>query len=291
MKGIILAQQQREDFLFPLAVRTARHLLPVYDKPLIYYPLSTLMLAGIREIMILGSRAGIRQLRACLADGSAWGIQISYQAVPSGTGLAEALLAGAEFTRGCPVALISGENIFHGKDLVDLLRGYAAIQNGAAFFASSVRDACLYPVVELDPDDRPLQLYEPQTPAPITGYAVPGLYFYDAQATDKLTSLRNHTPARISITRLNQIYQQAGNLQASIFGRGMAWLDVQTADSLLQASNFIHVIQERQGVMIACPEEIAYRLGYIDRTSLKRLTKRAQRNAYGQYLQRVLAEE
>lgn len=290
MKGIILAEDHDLPQLYPLAQRIPKQLLPVFDKPMIYYPLSTLMLTGIREILIVGSPRTIPALQDTLGTGSQWGIALSYENnLPPG-GLLNALAAGSRFAGSENVALTRGDHILYGRDIFDLMISFTDIRQGAAMFAHSVRNPGDYAVVELDPEDRPLKIAQgPQPAGPMT-YAVPDLYFYDHRATTWAAQILQSSSGCAPVSDLNRRYMDEGSLRVVIFGRGIAWMDADSPESLLQAANFVQVIEERQGFMISCPEEIAYRQGWITLGQLQRLAEEAQGNQYGAYLRRLLED-
>ena len=289
MKGIILAGGHGTR-LYPLTIGISKQILPVYDKPMIYYPLSMLMLAGIREILVISTPTALPAFQALLKDGSQWGLQFSYaeQAVPRG--LADAFLVRPDFVGGAPVCLILGDNIFFGHGLPEALRQAASLTHGALIFAYPVRDPQRYGVVEFDENSQALSIEEkPQTPR--SQYAVPGLYFYDQQVVEIASSLKPSARGEIEITDLNQVYLERGELRVQVLGRGVAWLDAGTHESLLQAANFVQAVEERQGMMISCPEEIAYRMGYIHQEELRVQAQNMAGNNYGAYLLRLLRDE
>ena len=281
-KGIILAGG-RGTRLYPLTLATSKQLLPIYDKPLIYYSLTTLMLAGIREILIITTPEELSQFQRLLGDGRQWGIELSFAIQDHPGGIAEAFLIGREFLAGQPSALILGDNIFYGDNLRALLRGSADQAHGATVFACWVDDPERYGVVEFDAAYRPLRIVE-KPKAPTSNYAVTGLYFYDARAVDAVRELKPSARGELEITDLNQWYLERGELHVERFGRGYAWLDAGTHDSLLEASQFIHIVEKRQGLKIACPEEVAFTQGFIDAEQLLRLAEPMKGMAYGQYL-------
>ena len=282
MKGIVLAGGKGTR-LYPLTLSTSKQLLPVYDKPMIYYPLSMLMLAGIREILIITMPEDLPAFKRLLGDGGQWGMAFSYaeQSVPRG--LADAFLIGENFVGQDPVCLILGDNIFYGTDLVGTLRASAKLKDGAIVFAYPVSDPERYGVVELDANEDVVSLEE-KPEKPRSNYAVPGMYFYDNQVIDFAKQLDPGPRGELEITAINQIYLARKQLKVRILGRGVAWLDAGTHESLLQASSFVQAVEDRQGLMIACPEEIAYRMGYIDGSQLEILAGRLAHNQYGKYL-------
>jgi glucose-1-phosphate thymidylyltransferase len=282
MKGIILAGGKGTR-LYPLTIATSKQMLPVYDKPMVYYPLSMLMLAGIREILIISTPEALPGFRQLLKDGSQWGMTFEYAEQAEPRGLADAFLVGREFIQGSPVCLILGDNILYGEGIISLLQNCALLKEGAIIFGYKVHDPQRYGVVEFDSDGRVLSLEE--KPAnPRSSYAVPGIYFYDDQVVSIAEALKPSARGEIEITDLNRVYLERGCLKARMFGRGVAWLDAGTHESLLQAASFIQTIQERQGLMIACPEEIAYQMGYISKEQLCELGKALSGNSYGEYV-------
>ncbi len=289
MRGIILAGG-RGTRLFPLTIAISKQFLPVYDKPMVYYPLSMLMLAGIRDILVISTPEALPSFRALLGDGGQWGLHFSYKEQPEPRGLADALLVGREFIAGQPVCLILGDNIFFGQGLTEQLGRAAQLAEGAIVFAYPVRDPERYGVVEFDASGRALSIEEKPT-RPRSNYAVPGIYFYDGQAPDLAASLTPSARNEIEITDVNNIYLQRGQLRVEALGRGTAWLDAGTHESLLQAANFVQAVEDRQGLMIACPEEIAYRMGYIDHARLSELAKALDYNQYGKYLMQLVEDE
>jgi glucose-1-phosphate thymidylyltransferase len=281
-KGIILAGG-RGTRLHPLTLAISKQLLPVYDKPLIYYPLTALMMAGIHEFLIITTPEDIAQFQRLLGDGSKWGIELSYAIQDHPGGIAEAFLIGRQFLAGSPSALILGDNIFYGDNLRTLLRDSAQQDRGATVFACWVDDPERYGVIEFDASHRPLRIVE-KPKAPQSNYAVTGLYFYDERVVDVVREIKPSARGELEITDLNQWYLERGELHVERFGRGYAWLDAGTHDSLLEASQFIHVVEKRQGLKIACPEEIAFIQGFIDAEQLLRLAEPMKGTAYGQYL-------
>lgn len=289
MKGIILAGG-RGTRLFPLTISVSKQLLPVYDKPMIYYPLSMLMLAGIRDILVISSPEALQSFKELLKDGHQWGLQFSYteQSVPRG--LADAFLVNPDFIADEPVCLILGDNIFFGQGLGTRLREAAQLDQGALIFAYPVRDPQRYGVVEFDEKGLALSIEEKPL-KPRSKFAVPGLYFYDRQVVGLARSLKPSVRGELEITDLNRLYLEHGELRVEVMSRGVAWLDAGTHESLLQAANFVQAVEERQGMMIACPEEIAYQLGYIDQKELQLLAGVMQNNQYGEYLLQLVDEK
>lgn len=288
MKGIILAGGLGTR-LYPLTIGLSKQLLPVYDKPMIYYPISTLMLAGIREILIISSPDVLPIYRTMLGDGTQWGLAFKYAEQVTPRGLPDAFLIGKHFLDGQPAALILGDNIFYGSGLVETLQTSAKITYGAVIFAYAVRDPERFGVVEVDPNGRALNIEEKPS-NPRSNYAVPGMYFYDSQVTDIASSLEPSSRGELEIADLNKAYLQQGTLQVQILGRGIAWLDAGTPEALLQAANFVQAVEDRQGLMISCPEEIAFRMGFIDADQLRHQAKKIGKSDYGSYLRRLLEE-
>lgn len=289
MKGIILAGGYGTR-LYPLTMAMSKQLLPVYDKPMIYYPLSTLMLAGIREVLIITSPDSLDAFQRLLGDGSQWGMQFEFAGQPSPRGLADAFIIGRDFVAGDPVALILGDNIIYGSGLVEKLQSAAKNREGAVIFAYPVRDPERYGVVEFDANDKVLSIEE-KPKKPRSNFAVPGIYFFDHRVCQEVENQKPSQRGELEITDLIQKYLDREELRVEVLGRGIAWLDAGTQESLLQAANFVQVVEERQGWMISCPEEIAYRMGYIDAEALRKQAERISANQYGQYLLRLLEDE
>jgi glucose-1-phosphate thymidylyltransferase len=282
MKGIILAGG-RGTRLNPLTLAMSKQLLPVYDKPMIYYPLSMLMLAGIREILVISTPEDLPTFQRLLGDGSQWGLRFEYAEQAEPRGLADAFLVGRQFINGNPVCLILGDNIFFGSGLASQLRSAASLDQGALVFAYPVRDPQRYGVIEFDDENKAISIEEkPQHPR--SHFAVPGLYFYDKHVVQIAESLEPSPRGEIEITDLNRVYMEKGELKVIPIGRGIAWLDAGTHESLLQAANFVQAVEDRQGLMISCPEEIAFRMGFINRDHLRTLALQMKNNGYGKHL-------
>ncbi|MEO7029532.1 MAG: glucose-1-phosphate thymidylyltransferase RfbA [Acidobacteriaceae bacterium] len=289
MKGIILAGGSGTR-LHPVTQAVSKQLLPVYDKPMIYYPLSALMLAGIRDILIISTPADTPRFEQLLGTGEQWGISLQYAVQSSPEGLAQAFLIGENFLAGEGCCLVLGDNIFYGHDFAKTLREAAAETHGATIFAYAVNDPERYGVVEFDATGRAISLEEKPL-KPKSRYAVTGIYFYDAQVVAAARDLKPSTRGELEITDLNSWYLHRGELRTQVLGRGIAWLDTGTHDSLLEASNFIHTIERRQGLKVACPEEIAFRQNFIDAAQLRTLATNISKSTYGEYLLRVLEEK
>ncbi len=286
MRGIILAGGKGTR-LHPLTKASSKQLLPVYNKPMIYYPLSILMLAGIREILIISTPEDMPLFRRLLADGSQWGLHFSYAEQAAPRGLADAFLVGERFISGQPCALILGDNIFYGAGLPATLRQAAALTEGAVIFAYQVKDPERYGVIELDSKGNAISIEE-KPKAPRSNCAIPGIYFFDEKVVDYARRLNPSKRGEVEIVDLIRFYLEAGKLRVSVMGRGIAWLDAGTHESLLQAASFVQTVEERQGLMISSPEEIAYQLGYIDDRQLRAQAETMAANTYGAYLMRLL---
>ncbi len=289
MKGIILAGGSATR-LYPITRSVSKQLLPVYDKPMIYYPLSALMLAGIREILLISTPQDLPSFRRLFEDGGQLGLKFTYAEQDRPRGIAEAFLIGREFLAGEPVCLVLGDNIFHGHGLPETLQKASSLREGGMIFGYPVNDPERYGVVEFDDNGKVLSIEE-KPAQPKSRYAVPGIYFYDGQASDIAGALKPSDRGELEITDVNLEYMKRGQLKVQLLGRGNAWLDTGTVDSLQQAANFIQILQERQGLRVSCIEEIAYRQGFIDAAGLKSLAQGLSKNGYGRYLLEILAED
>jgi len=288
-KGIILAGGSGTR-LHPLTLAVSKQLMPVYDKPMVYYPLCTLMLASIREILIISTPRDLSAFRVLLGDGSQWGLQLSYAEQPNPDGLAQAFVIGAQFIGNDPVALVLGDNIFYGHGLPETLASAVAQTDGATIFGYAVRDPQRYGVVEFDAARRVVSIEEKPT-QPKSRHAVTGLYFYDNDVVGIARDIQPSARGELEITDVNRHYLAAGKLRVELMGRGFAWLDTGTHESLLDAANFIRLLEQRQGLKIACPEEIAYHMSYIDAAALEALARPLVKSGYGNYLMRLLGED
>ena len=288
-KGIILAGGAGSR-LHPLTTSVSKQLMPVYDKPMIYYPMSILMLAGIRDILVITTPDDQKAFKRLMKDGSDWGLTIRYAVQPEPGGIAQAFLIGEDFIANDPVALVLGDNIFYGHGLPEQLRSAAKRDSGATVFAYHVDDPERYGVVQFDEEKKAVGIEEKPS-QPKSNYAVTGLYFYDSQVSEFARSLKPSARGELEITDLNRLYLEQGSLHVELMGRGIAWLDTGTHESLMEAANFIEIIQRRQGLKVSCPEEIAYKLGYIDADQVRKIANGLRQNEYGKYLLKMLNDE
>jgi glucose-1-phosphate thymidylyltransferase len=275
--------------LHPLTLTVSKQLLPIYDKPMIYYPLTTLMLAGVRELLLISTPTDLPQFERLFGDGSQWGIKLSFAEQPKPEGIAQSLIIGERFLDGAHPALVLGDNLFYGRELAPLTRAAAARDSGATIFAHRVRNVSDYGVIGFDASGRPDSIEE-KPEAPKSSFAVTGLYFYDADASEIVRSLKPSPRGELEITDLNREYLRRGTLEVAMLGRGAAWLDTGTPEALLQAAHFVQTIEERQGLKIACPEEVAWRMGWIDDSQVERLAAPLAKSTYGRYLLEILKE-
>jgi glucose-1-phosphate thymidylyltransferase len=289
LKGIILAGGKGTR-LYPITISVSKQLQPVYDKPMVYYPLSMLMLAGIQDILVISSPEALPLFRTLLGEGTQWGLRFHYEEQPEPRGLADAFIVGREFIGQDNVALVLGDNIFYGHGLPAQLRRAASLTEGGLIFAVPVRDPERYGVIEFDRSGMAISIEEKPS-QPKSNYAVPGLYFYDNQVLEIAAGLAPSGRGELEITDVNKAYMRQGRLRVEVLGRGTAWLDAGTHESLLQSSQFVHAIQERQGMMVSCPEEIAYRMGYINADQVRRIAEGMGGNEYGQYLLRIIGQD
>jgi glucose-1-phosphate thymidylyltransferase len=289
MKGIILAGGKGTR-LYPLTMGVSKQLLPVYDKPMIYYPLSMLMFAGIREILVISTPEHISSFQAVLGDGQKWGLKFEYASQQEPRGLADAFIVGKNFIGNSTVAMTLGDNIFYGRGLIEMLQNAATLTHGALVFAYPVRNPQEFGIIEVDKGENALSIEEKPL-NPKSNLAVPGIYFYDNKVVNFAKNLKPSLRGELEITDINRIYLEEGTLKVKILGRGIAWLDAGTHESLLQASVFVQTVEERQGLMVSCPEEIAYRMGFINKQQLIRLGEEFNKNQYGDYLKKLALEE